>query len=94
MTSSETRFFPKRSPLVVVGLNSIAIYCMGMLLKPWTARTLETHLGQDIFIEVGRILPLGEQYEAYEPTVQAVMVGLVFWLICWWLHRQKIFLRI
>ena len=81
-------------PLVVVGLNSIAIYCMGMLLKPWTARTLETHLGQDIFIEVGRILPLGEQYEAYEPTVQAVMVGLVFWLICWWLHRQKIFLRI
>jgi len=30
---------------VVVGVNSIAIYCMGMLLKKWAGRTLMTWFG-------------------------------------------------
>jgi predicted acyltransferase len=72
-------------PLVVVGMNSIAIYCMSMLLKPWAARTLKTHLGEDIFLLAG---------PAYEPTVTAVLVGSLFWLACYWLYRQKIFVRI
>jgi predicted acyltransferase len=83
-------------PLVVVGMNSIAIYTMSMLLKPWAARTLKIHLGEEIF----RLkLSWGSQawYLAspeYEPTVQAVLVGLVFWLACYWMYRQKIFVRI
>ncbi|HYT89669.1 MAG TPA: hypothetical protein VEL76_13260, partial [Gemmataceae bacterium] len=72
-------------PLIVVGVNSIAIYCMGMLLRPWAARTLQIHLGKDIFELWG---PL------WEPTLQAVLVGLMFWLACWWMYRQKIFIRI
>jgi hypothetical protein len=28
------------------------------------------------------------------PFVQATLVGLVFWLACWWLHRRRIFLRL
>lgn len=72
-------------PLVVVGVNSIAIYSMSMLLKPWVASTLRTHLGQDIFDRWG---PL------WAPTVQAVLVGLMFWLACWWMYRNKVFIRI
>jgi heparan-alpha-glucosaminide N-acetyltransferase len=72
-------------PLVVVGMNSIAIYAMSMLLKGWTGKTLQTHLGEDVFKIFGSM---------NVPFVQATMVGLVFWLVCWWMYRRKIFLRI
>jgi heparan-alpha-glucosaminide N-acetyltransferase len=72
-------------PLLVVGMNSIAIYCLGMLLRGWTARTLQTHLGEDVFKILG---------VANAPFVQATMVGLVFWGVCYWMYRRKIFLRI
>jgi predicted acyltransferase len=72
-------------PLLVVGMNSIAIYCMGMLMRGWTAKTLQTHLGQDLFKLLG---------PENAPFVQATMVGFVFWLVCWWMYRRKIFLRI
>jgi predicted acyltransferase len=72
-------------PLVVVGVNSIAIYCMSMLLKPWAADTLRTHLGPDVFLAWGVL---------NEPALQAVLVGLLFWLACLWMYRQRIFVRI
>ncbi|MEX0728529.1 MAG: DUF5009 domain-containing protein [Planctomycetaceae bacterium] len=72
-------------PLVVVGMNSIAMYCMSQLLKPWTANTLKTHIGPDVFDTFG---------EVYEPMMQANLVGLVFWLICLWMYKQRIFVRI
>jgi heparan-alpha-glucosaminide N-acetyltransferase len=72
-------------PLVVVGLNSVAMYCMGMTLKPWVAQSLKTHLGPSLFSLGG---------ETYEPMVHATLVGLVLWLICWWMYRRRIFLRI
>lgn len=72
-------------PLVVVGVNSIAIYCMGQLLKPWAEKTWKIHFGQDIFHAWG---PL------YEPLLTCTLVGLLFWLICLWMYRQKIFVRI
>ncbi len=72
-------------PLVVVGVNSLAIYCMSMLLRPWAARTWQTHFGDDVFLAWG---------ERNEPTLQALMVGLLFWLACWWMYRQRIFIRV
>jgi len=72
-------------PLVVVGMNSIAIYVMGMLLRGWTAGTIRTHAGPEFFNLLGR---------DNAPFVQATLVGLVFWLVCWWMYRRKIFLRI
>ena len=70
-------------PLVVVGMNSITMYCMAMLLKPWLAETLKRHLGPNIFA-----------YGDYEPIVQAAVVLLLLWLICLWLYRRRIFIRI
>ncbi len=42
-------------PLVVVGMNSIAIYVMGMLLRPWVASRLEIHLGEGVFLLGGAL---------------------------------------
>lgn len=72
-------------PLVVVGVNSIAIYVMGQMLPSWTAGMLQTHLGPRIFLGWG---PL------WEPTLKALLVGSVFWVACWWMYRQCIFVRI
>lgn len=79
-------------PFVVVGVNSIAIYCMGQLLKPWTERTLKIHFGEDVFSRTTETW-LGLD-PAFLPMIQLTMVGLVFWLICLWMYRQKIFVRI
>jgi predicted acyltransferase len=72
-------------PLLVVGMNSIAIYSMSMLLPGWTAKTLQIHFGENIFKVFG---------PDNAPFVQATLVGLIFWLVCWWMYRRKIFLRI
>jgi heparan-alpha-glucosaminide N-acetyltransferase len=72
-------------PLVVVGVNSIAIYCMGQLLKSWVRGTYKTHLGPDIFLTAGRL---------NEPLLMACLTGLAFWLACWYMYRHRIFIRI
>ena len=75
-------------PLTVVGMNSIAIYCMSMTLKPWTSRQLQIHLGEDVFTLYGAV------DTAIAPTIQALAAGLVFWLVCYYMYRNKIFVRI
>jgi predicted acyltransferase len=69
-------------PLVVVGMNSIAMYCMSQLLKPWIGSSLRTHIGRGAF--------LGD----FAPVVMSASILLVLWLFCLWLYRRKIFLRI
>jgi predicted acyltransferase len=77
-------------PLVVVGMNSIAMYCMSQLMKPWIRQTISTHLrnplkaifGEDIFAGTYGVIWL------YTGTL------MVLWLICFWLYRRKIFIRI
>jgi predicted acyltransferase len=92
-------------PFVVVGVNSMAIYCMSMLLKPWVAQTFERHFGEQVFRlrsrwgdDLYRLWFVDDTLEQtiilYQPTIQAVMIGLVFWLTCCWMYRQRIFLRI
>ncbi len=69
-------------PLVVVGMNSIAIYLMAQLMKPYVASTLRTHFGPDMFAG------------PYGPLIRASSTLLVFWLICFWMYRQRIFVKI
>ncbi len=79
-------------PLVVVGMNSIAVYIMAQLLKPWVSATLKCHLGQNVFM--GRYFG----YEVFKPdyhlVAQSVTFLLVVWLAAVWMYRQKIFIRI
>ncbi len=69
-------------PLIVVGMNSILMYLMAQLLGPYTGQMLRTHLGTDLFSG------------SYGPVISASAVALAYWLICFWLYRQKVFLRI
>jgi len=92
-------------PLQVFGTNSILVYFMGQLLRGWTADQLRIHLGSNIFRRVADWAQRMINYSLvsfdamlhpgdYSPIVQSLMVLLVFWLICWWLYRQKLFVRI
>jgi predicted acyltransferase len=72
-------------PLVVIGMNSIAAYCMAHLFGGFIGSSLRTHLGADAFKLGG---------DAYEPLVQGAAVLLVFWLLLFWMHGRRIFLRI
>jgi predicted acyltransferase len=90
-------------PLIVVGMNSIAMYCMAQLLKPWITRTLKTHLTWVYQCLIGKapsdwIWKPGSGPQlfdgTYGPIVQSVAVLSVLWLICFWMYRRGIFLRI
>jgi heparan-alpha-glucosaminide N-acetyltransferase len=72
-------------PLKVIGMNSIAAYCMAHLFEDFIKRSLQTHLGHEIFRSAG---------PAYEAFFVGVATLLVFWLILWWMYRRKLFLRI
>lgn len=79
-------------PLVVVGMNSIAAYCMSQLLKPWARETLKTHLGQYVF--QGTYFGHELFDSAFAPIATSIGFLAVIWLACLWLYRQKIFLKI
>jgi len=72
-------------PLVVIGMNSIAAYCIAHLFAGFTINSLKTHLGQNFFKFAG---------DAYEGFFLGTAVLLVYWLILYWMYRRKIFLRI
>ena len=72
-------------PLVVVGMNSIAIYVMAHLWQSFIFSTTKTHLGQKFFEMFGVV---------YKPMFQSIWAVLVLWLICFWMYRRKIFLRL
>jgi predicted acyltransferase len=69
-------------PFVVVGMNSIAMYCMAQLLTGWIKNTLKTHIGQNIFDGT------------YGPILASVSALAVLWLVCYWMWRRRVFLRI
>jgi predicted acyltransferase len=72
-------------PLTVIGMNSIAAYCMDHLFGGFIRRALKTHLPDGIFNMLGT---------AYSPLVHGTLVFLVLWYILLWMHRQKIYLRL
>jgi heparan-alpha-glucosaminide N-acetyltransferase len=69
-------------PLVVVGMNSIAMYLMSQQLRGWVRKSMHIHLGKAWFA--------GD----YGPVVETTAILFVLWVICLWMYRQRIFLRI
>jgi predicted acyltransferase len=80
-------------PLVVIGMNSIAAYCMAEYLlcggdspaPGWIATNLKIHFGQNTFQCFG---------PQYEPFVIGLAIMLVVWLFLYYMYRHKIFLKI
>ncbi|WP_298864936.1 DUF5009 domain-containing protein [uncultured Gimesia sp.] len=82
-------------PLVVVGMNSIAMYCMAQLIKPWVQKSLKIHL-KTIDVATGWTLTDSLYGSAcpYTPIALSATVLFILWLICLWMYIQKIFVKI
>ncbi|MEX2173000.1 MAG: DUF5009 domain-containing protein [Pirellulaceae bacterium] len=74
-------------PLRVIGANSILAYVMAHGWEDFITHSFKIHLGQDIFV-------IAPGYEPFQPVVAGLVVLVAFWLILYWLYRQKIFIRI
>lgn len=72
-------------PLLVIGANSIFIYCASHLWEGFIVHALKTHLGSNYANIFGT---------PYAPLMQGFCVLIVFWLILFWMYRNKIFLKI
>ncbi len=72
-------------PLRVIGMNSIAAYCIADLMRGFVAHNLTTHLGADFFAFFG---------PAYEPLLLGAAILLLYWIILYWMYRRRLFLRI
>lgn len=72
-------------PAIVVGQNSIAAYAMIHLIAVWLLAALHRHLGEGLFAAAG---------EPYRQLAENLAVGAIVWLICFWMYRRRIFLRI
>jgi predicted acyltransferase len=94
-------------PLVVVGLNSIAMYLMAQLLKGYVRQQLQIHVGTLIsWLHTSFRLPLDQAIFGsdplrpavfggpYGPIIESTAVLLVLWGICLWMYSRKIFLKI
>lgn len=79
-------------PLVVIGANSIFIYCAYHLTSGWVKETLQIHLA----------LPERywgfKTYEVFGPmyatAVRGAIVLLVYWLVLLWMYRKRVFVKI
>lgn len=69
-------------PFVIVGLNPITAYFLSIATKSWMGKQVETHLPDAWFAG------------AVGPVVTASLVTLAFWLILWWMYRNRVFIRI
>lgn len=72
-------------PLIVIGMNSIAIYVMSWTMEGFIRSSLETNMGKIISALVS---------PALLPMAYGIGVILVFWIILFWMYRRKLFLKI
>lgn len=72
-------------PLRVIGMNSIAAYCMDHLFGGFIRKALDTHLPKGLFLMFGT---------PYEPLIRGALMLLVLWLILLWMHRRRLYLRL
>ena len=69
-------------PLVVVGMNSIFVYCVSQLMRGSIHRSIGAFT--DKFAWIGTL----------GPVVHACVTLGVIWYMCWWLYQRKAFVKI
>jgi heparan-alpha-glucosaminide N-acetyltransferase len=72
-------------PLVVMGMNSIAAYVLSHQPAEFLDDALRTHFGNWPFLIAG---------EALEPLLRGAVIVVLIWLILFWMHRRRLYLRI
>jgi heparan-alpha-glucosaminide N-acetyltransferase len=71
-------------PLVVAGMNSIALYCLWQLMGGFIKDNFRRHLGRHVFESLG---------PEYTTMLERGTVLVVLWLILLWMYRRGLFLR-
>jgi heparan-alpha-glucosaminide N-acetyltransferase len=69
-------------PLVIIGRNSIVVYALDVALRGW--------LQSSVFVFTRGYPPLGR----FGVVADLLTVGLVIWLLCLWLHRRNIVVKL
>jgi heparan-alpha-glucosaminide N-acetyltransferase len=72
-------------PLMVVGMNSIAVYVMSWTMGNFVDNAVSRHFGWVMSAMAG---------PTFQPVLHGFAVLLIFWCILFWMYRRKIFLRI
>src|SRR6266481_5933161 len=72
-------------PLVVIGMNSIAAYCIVHFMEEFLDSTFRVHLGPNFFQFAGAGL---------EPFFRGAAILLCYWIVLFWMYRRKLFLKI
>jgi len=72
-------------PLLVIGMNSIAAYCIAHFIEGFLDSTLRVHLGPYFFQFAGTGL---------EPFFRGAAILLCYWIVLFWMYRRKLFLKI
>ena len=67
---------------VVVGMNSIVMYLLAALAAAWIRHLLIAAVGHSVFDST------------YGPIFESLAVLTTCWLICLWLYRRRVFLRV
>lgn len=71
--------------LKVIGMNSIAAYCIADALGSYISKSLKIHLGENYANILG---------DSYQTLIHGGLMLLIYWLILHWLYKKKIFIRI
>jgi len=71
--------------LVVIGMNSIAAYCIAHFMEDFILSSFSIHLGPHFFQFLGTGL---------EPLLEGAAVLSCYWLVLFWMYRRKLFLKI
>ena len=82
-------------PLAVVGMNSIAVYCMAELIDGWLAHMFKIHLNAyDAAAHTSLATKWFDASTAPGAVRLSCVVLFLIWLISYWLYRRRIFFRI
>jgi len=87
-------------PLVVLGVNSILLYLMSQLMRPWIESQLDIHFAMRNLTPgwIERTLDIQRGQSIFDGPYQSITrrtgAMIVFWLICLWLYLQRTFIRI
>ncbi|MGE0759277.1 MAG: hypothetical protein AB7O38_19825, partial [Pirellulaceae bacterium] len=98
---------------IVVGMNSIAIYCVKELFEGWIEQTVKTHASyftswitegatSNVYLLLDVMPPtednplyhVREGDPIYLHMLAMVAVVTALWLMCYWMYRRKLFIRI
>lgn len=73
-------------PLTVVGMNSIAAYCMSTsFVKPEIHKGIRRHLGPDVLNAFG---------PEFSTLLHGALTLTAMWLILYWMYRRRVFIRV